>query len=60
MKRRPGEREDYQRIDFEREMQRLLQRRAIAIVSYGPPSANFLAIVRAPADEQTPVEERPQ
>jgi hypothetical protein len=55
MKRPPKEREDYQRADFERAMQRLLQRGEITIVPYGRPSWGYENLVRdgAPqADEE--------
>jgi hypothetical protein len=54
MRRPPKEREDYQRRDFERAMQALLQHRRIKIVPYGRPSWDYEKLVRAeasPADE---------
>jgi hypothetical protein len=46
MKRTQKEREDYRRVDFERAMQGLLQRRLIKIVTYGPPSDRSDKLVR--------------
>ena len=47
MKRRPQERDDYQRVDLERAMQRLLQCRKVSIIPYGPPSSGTQMIVRS-------------
>ena len=52
MRRAPKERDDYQRGDFERAMQGLLQSRRIKIVSYGYQSSGFEKLVRAdPQDD---------
>jgi hypothetical protein len=55
MTRGPKEREDYQRADFVRAMQALLQQKRIKIVPYGPPSDGHEKLVRAdaPQDEAT-------
>jgi len=55
LKRSPKEREDYQRPDFERAMQVLLQRQRIKIVPYGPPSGGNEKLVRV--DPQTDEED---
>jgi hypothetical protein len=47
MRRAPKERGDYQRADFERAMQRLLQGRDLTIVPYGRPSWGYENLVRA-------------
>jgi hypothetical protein len=52
MKRRPQERQDYRRADFERAMQALLQGRKIAIAPYGPPSNGYEKLVRTDASQQ--------
>ena len=46
MRRPSGDREDYQRSDFERAMQALLKDGQIKIVPYGPPSADTQKIIR--------------
>jgi hypothetical protein len=51
MKRPPKERGDYQRPDFERAMQRLLQSRDLTIVPYGRPSWGYENLVRAEAPQ---------
>ena len=54
MKRSPKEREDYQRGDFERAMQRLLQHpQKIKIVPYGRASWNYEQIIRADSETGT-------
>jgi AAA domain len=52
MKRPPLDREGFQRGDFDRAMQRLLQRQTIKIVPYGPPSSGYEKLIRANADEE--------
>jgi hypothetical protein len=52
MTRPPKERGGYQRPDFVRAMQTLLQRKLIKIVPYGPPSNGYQKLVRA--DEGAP------
>ena len=51
MKRPAKEREDYQRPDFERAMQLLLQRQRIKIVPYGYPSDGHEKLVRTDAPQ---------
>jgi RecA-family ATPase len=51
MMRPPKERENYQRGDFQRAMQGLLQRREIKIVPYGPPSNNTQKLIRTEPQE---------
>jgi hypothetical protein len=53
MKRSPKEREDYQRADFERAMQRLLQCRKLTIAPYGSPSNDTRMIVRTDAAQDS-------
>jgi len=58
MKRPTKEREDYQRADFERAMQVLLQRHRIKIVPYGPASKGNEKLVRADAPQNDEGEDK--
>lgn len=51
MKRQKDERDNYQRDDFERAMQRLLKDQKIKIAPYGAPSAGTEKLVRADGSE---------
>jgi RecA-family ATPase len=53
MKRSPKEREDYQRADLERAMQRLLQSRRLTIVPYGSPSSDTQKIARSDTSQDS-------
>ena len=51
MRRKPNERQDYRRVDFERAMQNLLRSRRIKIAPYGKPSTGLERLVRADEED---------